>query len=315
MHYDLQPGVVYLVLGTAEQVQWLLQDIPHQLEVLYHPTSYEMRVAFEYQNLFSDTPKAYLIFPKDITTVGEHGLPKSKYVPVSEDNYYFVICSLISGDVKLTLENGKQLNQAEKVKKVSGHPYQPLDLSKCHLLDKALYGEDKNVYEYMRPFPRTFQRKHSGNYGLYTLDSWEFTDFEETLIESLNKPNGYNLWVCLTNSQIYKYFFVANGYGGEYKLFREGNVSGISSYLAPFLNLYDRAPKNSQIAVPLGQFALWCYLAHSCWSEAGRSGLISYTPKTGKKKERGIKKAYIFKPSSEARSQWLKLLQGEWSKL
>jgi hypothetical protein len=223
-------------------------------------------------------------------------------------HFYFFICALPCGDVKLELTDGTKEDQKEVAKKLSGKPYVILDLTKLDYgFPEADTQQEKNIQNFYRAAPLSYHYKVRMDLPLVTADEWTFSSIHKDLIESLNEPEGYKRWGQISDSDMYDFF--GRSYS-EYHLFYKGEVSGLSTYLQPFLERVLSAGTSLAFKSPLAQFALWCYFTHRYWADTTHSGLMAYTPKRGKKKDRNVKKAYIFKPSHLAQCHWLDMIRG-----
>jgi hypothetical protein len=309
----IEPGVPYLTLGTAEQVEWVTDKFDTIKHHLLHPTRYEIHTALTFCDPVEEKPRLYIIHPKELAINSEYGLPRDKHLEVCSEYYYFFICALSSGDIKLQ-EGWVVHDQAEKVKKLAGKPYKILDLRKVNYdfpqtSDLSL----RKLYNWHIPYPKSFHRKLKAGLDLYMIEEWEFGQTEVELIESLNQPHGHELWGNISDRQMHSYFRLTQY--GTYTLFKEANVDGLSPYLLPFMEqIYNSAVRLSYKAA-LSQFALWCYFAHKYWADSKNTGLFTYKPKKGNKKLRGVEKAYLFRASQKARTEWLNIIGANYHKI
>jgi hypothetical protein len=309
MAFNLSPGIPYLTLGTYEQIKWVTEDIDSVEHYLYEPTRSEIDTALTWSDPLEELPRLYIIQLKDFSVNTEYGLPKYKHQTINPDNYYFFICALPCGDIKFQ-EGYKVIDRASVVKQLSSRPYKTLDLRKVdYNIPQTQDLKEKKILEFHSPFPYTLQRKLKGGWGLGDDTDWSFSAWETNLIEALNTKEGFLLWGSITDSQMYEYF-TFNSYG-EYRLFDKAEASGLSFYLCPFLELQQQSPIRLPFKNFLSRFAQWVYFSHKYWATSSSPGLYSYTPKSGKRKIKGVEKAYMFKPSFKARQEWVRIVQGK----
>jgi hypothetical protein len=309
----IEQGIPYLTLGTLEQLNWVTQGLKGKRIILVHPSMSEIDAIFTLSSPFEEKTKIYIVYPEELRFNSERGLPRYKHLTVSEDNYYFFLCALPSGDIQLT-DGYKVHDRAEHAKKLTGKPYKTLDLRKQDYgLPQTTNLSLKKLYEFHKPYPYTLQRKLAGGWGLDPHLDWYTKVQDIDLIESLNRPDGYIKWGNITDAQMYE-FFSLNKYN-KYCLFHKANVSNLDVYIQPFLQQLDRSPVRLAFKAPLSRFAIWCYCSHHYWADSQNLGLFSYNVKNSIKRAKGIEKAYLFKPSLTARQEWLNTINKSYVKM
>lgn len=308
---DLQPGLVYVTLGTIEQVKWLFRSQYVKYKLLTHPTTKDIRRQLDevgaLAELFSTQTDVVIILPRELEGTGYHKAPRRKprtqknddsvrmsyklpndqYFKIGPSTYCFVICADILGQIS---DETKQ-----KAKKLVGNIYELLDLRN---LD---YGSD--TIKKGEPFPLTSERKG------FSVSETHLGDpsypYETHLIKTLGEKEGVKVWSNLTQKEIFKLFLIP-GFS-RYPILCYTDTWGLDSWLEPFVCWMSTHDYLDNAGIILGEFALWVYCATRYWATDRCKGLYSYKPpRPIGRKQKILDERYGFVASEKARIEWLK---------
>lgn len=273
---NLQPGSIYLTLGTIEQIVWICRKLGKEPEFLYEPSANEIRKALEFPS-FSDN--AFVIHPKELkgsgikaTTTSEFLLPTDSYFFVNQANFAFISIVELTGEV-----SDKQSSAA---KKIEGGCYRILDLRTIADLPKYPYVALHELEYSKQNFCETNSLSH-----------------EQSLVDSLTTIEGVQRWGSFTKGELRKWF-VTPGIK-EPILLKIARAQGLIPFINPFCHLVEKHWSTNRQSVFLKQFAMWVYCSTEHWNSSGYPGL------TRKIATRGEGVNFYFNPSPKAKRKWL----------
>jgi hypothetical protein len=316
MDLKLQPGLVYLTVGTIEQIKKLFEKKEVEYRLLYRPTTNEMRRELEYIDPFSETEEVVIIVPQAFKATGllknkksnkkktedtkpaeeeeAYLIPSDQYLSVSPFKYCFVLLVNALGEYTEEAQTAR--------KKLEGGAFVSLDLRTYNAVDlpsDISPTDKKKVLEYYSMFPLSLEEKLDKGLELNIWDDLEKNEYER-YIEGLLTLRGVQEWGEFNNSEVFKYFLNTN-----YKnipVLVHSRAWCLSPYLQPIVFHL----QNYYVANPtayLHRFALWVYFSTKYWSRAGEEGLGYY-----KEDYKGkVVKTWVFNPSALARRKWLEL--------
>lgn len=300
---ELEPGVVYLVEGTDQQLQWLVAQLGVPSRLVLHPDYKTLDRLLAASNPFRPAREACLIYPYQLQLGRDKVLSSDRYqyhLPlyphrVVGDNYYFLNAS--NGEGKLS-EEAKAL-----YKKVEGGPYRQLSLR-----DTVFYPKD-GANELALRFPYRLQRAdQTGDSNLPDLLNLHRESHwgTKSLILDLGTRKSLQSWGALTPQDMHRYFLPVGTRPGNVVETLNGargpNLScrTLVPWLMPFLERVQRNHYKGGFWLYL--FALWVYLASTVWAEGDyRTGFSSFTNRRGYKQ-------LAFSPSQKAKEKYLAFL-------
>ena len=283
---QIQGGLVYLTLGTVQQIQWICNELNLPITSHYNPTTNEFRTLTA--SGWDSQPRALIIFYENLigtglvntkasarTTYGQvktdnkYAIPNDQFLELDSDLYIFItLINPCSGVLDPALKKG--------AKALEGGLFQILDLSQLMFVEE---GDQR--------YPFVKQR----DVEIEPVSARECHD----LIEALTKENAGHLWAhiskaCLNSKFLLNYAY----YGSKYPiLLISGRAWGLYPYLLPVLSRIEKNPV--YYSVELSRFANWVHLASTAWVDRNNTGLTFV-------KGRGKKQGYWnFRPSVEAK--------------
>ena len=294
---DIPTSKIYLTLGTIEQV---FMAIGTKAELLYEPTTEEIRKAIEAPVLFGK--ENVVVWPKSYAATGMikrtgnvkndslYAIPTDQFVRPAKGKRVFILFCGLDGMVSK--------EAAAAVKKIEGGCFETLDL-RTQQVKTGTSFLDQN----QGAFPITTIHKAKQYSLLGGLESFyvptDIGQYEFDLVKSLTTKEGVPRWGSISSKDIFKLFFVP-GYKVAPVLSR-----GRAWALAPFLNPFLAQIEDSNCSNPAGvlqEFAVWVYMTHNYWSTSNE-GLTLYKPAN--------KLPYfVFRPSSRAKQEWLAIIEG-----
>ena len=273
---QLRAGCVYLTLGTIEQITWICRKLRLEPELLYEPSSDQIRKALEYPT-FNDA--AFVIQPKELkgsgikgTVTSEFLLPTDSFFFVHPTNYAFIAVTELSGEVSNKLTGA--------AKKIEGGCYRILDLRRI---------EDLPIYPYVA--------LHELEYGKDNFHRTNSLSYEQSLVDSLTTIEGVARWGSFTKGELRKWF-VTPGIS-EPILLKIAKAQGLIPFINPFCHLVEKHWSSNRQSVFLKRFAQWVYFSTEYWAVSGYPGL------TRKAAPKGEGVNFYFNPSPKAKRKWL----------
>lgn len=296
----LQPGVVYLTIGTAQQVKFICELLEVvQLEVLFEPTTQTIRRALGPR--FTNDLTAVIIQPasfngtgnvnqkqrsKDYGTVksnGQYDLPNDSTFTVDLNTFAFICL--------LEQDNSKP---SSIIKSLEGGYYQELDLRNIEFID--LLADRTDLVNQQYPYSSLYRI----NYETLTGASFPRNEIQKynecsRYIEALTTAEGHKTWSKVSSADYHRLFKPVKRYSEQVQypiLLIGGRAYCLYLYLKPIL---DKVRDGASPRKLFGLFATWIYLCNSRWSDDNYYGFI-YEPPKGKRNG-----YWKFKPSIKAR--------------
>jgi hypothetical protein len=304
---SIVPGIVYLTIGTAQQVKFICELLGVSLvEVLFEPTTLQIRRAVG--SRCTEEPIAVVIHPSELSGTGEVNLKaRSKnYGSVKttlasnlpndmtfsiDPNIYVFICLLELTDAK----------PSSAIKSLEGGVYRELDLRKVEFID--LMADQPGLVNQFYPYTSLYRI----NYKLLTgqlapEDSLYKNDQCFQYIKALLEPTGHKIWSSISSADYNGLFRPTKRWSEtvEYPIVLVvARAYALYPYLKPVL---DKVRDTSSPQSMLGLFALWVNLSSTLWQTEKYAGL-TYEPARGKRNG-----YWKFRPSPEAKTAYSKLI-------
>jgi hypothetical protein len=326
---QLEPGNIYLTIGTGQQVTRLSGGLVKHTQRHYNPTVQQFRRLLIPTPLYG--PSADVIFyprlegtgrirngPKTYGTLKptstEELIPNDQTVVVPRSKFIFVVLAdPITGEI--------DKSALAKAKSLEGGCFKLLDLRTVDF-EVGLLGVPGET-EWLNKFPMTalehavLLQEDNRFYLPYLAQQWNNATEEhqpydkETaavirLFESLPTEDGVNQWYHFPECHNYfKWFLVyvdGNKEGQAIPIaLKTGRAWGLALYLEPFL---DQMRDNLTLApLMLSRFALWVWSCNHVYAEPGYEGFYQTTGFKAKAPY------WNFKPSVKARQAFAKIIE------
>lgn len=319
---QIQPGVIYLTIGTPQQIKCLLADnvvIEHH----YNPTTNLFR-QWLLPNPIEDKTIARIIYYNKVSATGRlrcyKNVPKDKYGTVSETSIY-----AIPNDQSVTIPSytyffvtliNPLTGEIEKkgTGALIGDYIEELDLRNVTFIENG--SKEDNLY----PITATARKnvKDSLLIEHYSKGEIKVSNYENksnayeesiyfkqlnTYIKALLKPYGANVWYNLGKSgEAYKLFLseLATYKDSDFKtpyILKITRAWCLQVYLEFFL--VEIRSNRSIMPIMLAKFANWVYITSTALSIPEANGLYWFASSS--------KSGYwVFRPSREAKLCLLK---------
>ena len=282
---DINPGVVYLTIGTTTEIGELFTGQDVRFNILLRPTTKQIRAVMQPSLLsdFSSQDEVVIIIPTNLEGTGNpkppstrkrkttkateekpgnlYKLPNDIHFSVPDSHYCFVVASEVDGTIT------KESKSA--IKKLEGGAYQILDLT-------------GNVEE--------------------VCEAAEVPSKARLLVESLLTLEGVQSWSKLTYKEFFKYFLIPTKY---IPILNAARAWDLTLWIKPFITKIELAKDMSNRHAIMGLFAYWVYCSTYYWADDYNKGLhhSSY-------KKAGVTyNKLAFYPSTKAKMEWVKILE------